>query len=261
MSAQLYKSLPVIVRNGLRSCGIEVSRYRGRGKEILPRAVNNEFKNLYKKYYSYSMVKWPALYMAFNAVDHIINNKIEGSIVECGVWKGGCSAIMAEHFANKKDVSRDLYLYDTFEGMVEPTEKDFSLSIDKTAEEISQDHRKDGEMDWCAGPLETVKEVLGKTNYPDDKIHTVKGRVEETIPKTVPDKIALLRLDTDWYESTKHELENLFPRLVSGGLLLVDDYGSWSGSKQAVDEYFDKNPCGIFFHYDSVSGSICGVKP
>jgi hypothetical protein len=67
------------------------------------------------------------------------------------------------------------------------------------------------------------------------------GKVEDTIPADIPEKIALLRLDTDWYESTKHELIHLFPRLQKGGVLIIDDYGFWKGARKAVDEYFAEN--------------------
>ncbi|MBL4589768.1 MAG: class I SAM-dependent methyltransferase [Alphaproteobacteria bacterium] len=260
MSAQSYKTFRFFLRDALRFLGLEVSRYRPRGQENLPTAIPDQFKTLYKKYHAFSMVKWPGLYTAFNAVDHITKHKVDGAIVECGVWKGGCTAIMAEHLAGQDDIFRDFYLYDTYEGMSAPTDKDFSFFTNKKADDLYQSYQKDGKSDWSVGALETVKEVLEKTGYPTHKIHTVKGKVEDTIPETMPDKIAVLRLDTDWYESTKHELEHLFPRLVKGGVLIVDDYGAWAGSKQAVDEYFEKNICDIYFHYDASTGNICGVK-
>ena len=80
--------------------------------------------------------------------------------------------------------------------------------------------------------------MLHGTGYPPERIHFVRGPVEETLPAGAPDEIALLRLDTDWYESTRHELEHLYPRLAAGGVLLVDDYGHWEGARKAVDEYF-----------------------
>ena len=81
--------------------------------------------------------------------------------------------------------------------------------------------------------------MLYETGYPEEKIHFVQGRVEETIPASAPDSISLLRLDTDWYESTKHELVHLFPRLSPSGVIIIDDYGHWKGCRKAVDEYFD----------------------
>jgi hypothetical protein len=95
------------------------------------------------------------------------------------------------------------------------------------------------------------------TGYPSNKIHFIKGPVEETIPRQMPSpSIALLRLDTDWYESTKHELIHLFPRLSAGGILIIDDYGHWAGARQAVDEYFAGLPEKYFFHRIDYSGRL-----
>jgi hypothetical protein len=260
MSLQPYKGFRFFVKDILRACGVEISRYYPRGKEPLPLSVSNDFKVLYKKYCPYSMIKWSGLYTAFNVADHISKQKIKGDIVECGVWEGGCSAIIAEQLVNLKDTDRDFYLYDTYEGMTEPTEKDYSFAANMNAQDLYKTFQKDGKPDWCLGTIERVQEVMKQTGYPQDRIYTIKGKVEETIPDTIPKKIALLRLDTDWYESTKHELEHLFPRLVKGGVLIVDDYAAWAGSKEAVDEYFAKNPCNIYFHFDHITGNICGIK-
>jgi hypothetical protein len=86
--------------------------------------------------------------------------------------------------------------------------------------------------------LSDVKSTMMRTRYPWEKLAFVQGRVQETIPRQAPPQIALLRLDTDWYESTLHELEHLYPRLADGGVLIVDDYGHWQGAKRAVDQYF-----------------------
>lgn len=254
MTAQSYKTPKFLLRNALRKVGLEVSRYRPRGKENFPKAVDENFRVLYKKYQSYSMIHWPGLYTAYRAAEHIRNHDITGAVVECGVWKGGCTAIMAE-ILKGMNVVPEFYLYDTYEGMSEPTEDDYSMSTDISAGKLYEDYK--GE--WSVGALETVKNVMTRTGYPEEKLHYVRGKVEETIPETIPEKIALLRLDTDWYESTKHELEYLYPRLVKGGILIVDDYGAWAGSKKAVDEYFSdkKMP---FMTYGASTGNICGVK-
>ena len=161
------------------------------------------------------------------AIEYLTKYQIPGAIVECGVWKGG--SMMAAALA-LQDTNRELYLYDTFEGMTDPTEVDKSFD-GRTAIEQFSDVR-------CYAGLEEVRTNMLSTGYPEDKIHFVIGRVEEMLQVTVPDTIALLRLDTDWYESTKCELENLYPRLVKGGILIIDDYGHWQGCKKAVDEYF-----------------------
>jgi hypothetical protein len=94
---------------------------------------------------------------------------------------------------------------------------------------------------WAVATLEDVQQGFGAVPYPKERVHFHKGLVEETIPHEAPDQIAILRLDTDWYESTKHELEHLYPRLVSGGVLLIDDYGWWKGAREAVHEFLEES--------------------
>lgn len=138
---------------------------------------------------------------------------------------------------------RDVYLYDTFEGMTAPTEVDVSAT-DPPALETWQRAQVENTRAWphlFDGELvteEAVRSVMADTGYPTENLHFVRGPVEETIPSSAPDEIALLRLDTDWYESTRHELVHLFPRMEPGGVLIVDDYGHWQGAQRAVDEYF-----------------------
>ncbi len=165
-------------------------------------------------------------------------------------------AAIARTLLQLQDVSRELYLFDTFEGMTAPTAKD----LDYTGKKASQVLR-DVPRDKCDdAPLEQVKEVLYGTGYPRERIHFVRGRVEETIPASAPDPIALLRLDTDWYDSTKHELVHLFPRLPKAGVILIDDYGHWQGSRQACDEYFAENRIPILLNRIDYSGRIA-LKP
>lgn len=167
-----------------------------------------------------------------DAVQYVDRRGIRGAIVECGVWKGGSA--MAAMLAS--DQSRDFYLYDTFEGMSEPTDAD----VDKDglrAADLLTGAGKD-QLIWARSEFGEVEANVRSTGYPADKVHFVKGKVEDTIPGTMPDQIAILRLDTDWYESTRHELEHLYPRLMKGGVLIIDDYGHWDGARRAVDEYF-----------------------
>jgi hypothetical protein len=98
--------------------------------------------------------------------------------------------------------------------------------------------QRDGHNEWCYSPLDEVKRNLARTGYPAERVVYVQGKVEDTIPGTLPERTALLRLDTDWYSSTRHELEHLYPGLVAGGVLVLDDYGTWQGARQATDEYF-----------------------
>ncbi len=196
------------------------------------------------------------IYALIQAVRYVSKNGIAGAIVECGVWKGGSMAAAARALLQIGDTSRDLYLFDTFEGMSEPTAKDVSYSGVHANELMRMD-----EGYRCANaPLDGVREVLYGTGYPKDKIHFVQGKVEETVPGSAPEAIALLRLDTDWYESTKHELVHLFPRLSKAGVIIIDDYGHWRGSRQACDEYFGENRIPILLNRIDYTGRIA-VKP
>ncbi|GHC60020.1 TylF/MycF/NovP-related O-methyltransferase [Ulvibacter litoralis] len=190
---------------------------------------------------SFTMTGSERIVSLIRAIDYISENKINGAIVECGVWKGG--SIMAAVLALKNQNSiKDIYLYDTFEGMTEPQDVDLSFNGN-----FAKDIYKDKEGDWCYSSLDEVRSNIETLNYPKEKIQYIKGKVEDTIPNNdTPKDIALLRLDTDWYESTKHEMEHLFPRLVKGGIIIIDDYGHWEGCKKAVDEYLEKNNITLF---------------
>src|ERR1043166_2479536 len=174
-----------------------------------------------------------------NSVKYLVANKIEGDFVECGVWRGGSMMAAMYTLLDLGDTSREFFLFDTFEGMSDPTEKDVMFDGQNAKDVLSQFEKKEGPGNyWCVAGTEDVWRNVLATGYPKDKIHLVKGKVEDTLPKAAPQKIAMLRLDTDWYESTAHELKHLYPRLVENGVLIIDDYGHWLGARQAVDEFF-----------------------
>jgi hypothetical protein len=189
----------------------------------------------------YTMTSKESMKVLYDAINYLSTNSIEGDIVECGVWRGGSSMVSALTLLNNKDINRTLYLYDTFEGMNPPTDDDVSVS-GETAKDTWQGKFK------CFADFDDVNTNILSTEYPKENIILVKGMVENTIPQVIPDKIALLRLDTDWYESTYHELVHLFPKLVKGGVLIIDDYGFWKGSRAAVDQYFHENNITIFLN-------------
>lgn len=180
------------------------------------------------------------------AVDHVVRHRVPGDIVECGVWRGGSMMAVALALLARGDTSRDLWLYDTYEGMNAPTAADLSHTGETAEAQLARTTR--GEGVWCEAGLEDVQANLRSTGYPWERLHFVRGPVEATIPATIPARIALLRLDTDWYESTRHELLHLYPRLQAQGLLIIDDYGHWQGARQAVDEYFAAQPQPVFLH-------------
>jgi O-methyltransferase len=215
---------------------------RKRGADIV--AYGSDFSDLDRDIIAavepFTLTSHFRIFTMIEAVRHVQRNGLEGAFVECGVWRGGSMMAVAQAMQAMKMEPRDLYLYDTFEGMSEPTERDVLNSDGSTsADELLKVRGKGTEGNiWCDASLQDVQGNMGKTGYPAERIHYVVGKVEDTLPATIPDKIAVLRLDTDWYESTKHELEQLYPRLVPGGLLVIDDYGFWKGAKDAVDEYF-----------------------
>lgn len=177
------------------------------------------------------------------AVRYTIERGTPGAFVECGVWRGGSVLAMILQLLSLGVTDRDIFLYDTFEGMTEPTEKDVS-PFHEPALNTWQRHKADGDKAWdhfFNNELfneDAVRQLLASTGYPQDRLHFVRGSVEETIPANIPADIAILRLDTDWYESTLHELVHLYPLLEDGGVLIIDDYGHWEGARVAVDEYF-----------------------
>jgi len=194
------------------------------------------------------------------AVRYIVNSNISGDIVECGVWKGGSMMAIARTLLLLNAKERHLYLFDTFAGMTAPTEKDGSRFGNKTPQEAFVEmHKNDGTNQWCFSSLEETRRNMLSVRYPKDKIHFVKGPVESTIPGQAPSQIALLRLDTDFYDSSKHEMVHLFPLLVSGGVLLLDDYGHWEGQRLAVDEYLAQNKVRLLLNRLDYTGRI-GVK-
>ena len=221
------------VKLSIRKLGVALKRTYF--PHILPveSGFDPSFVELHAKVSPFTMTSWERLYAAHQAVTYISANSIPGAIVECGVWRGGSSMMMAGALLKLGDAARELYLFDTFAGMTPPIEKD-----GEAAKVVWSQNQKDDVNLFCYAPLEDVQKNLRSTGYAYEKIHFVKGPVEKTIPGTLPDQIALLRLDTDWYESTYHELTHLFPRLAKNGVLIIDDYGHWQGARQAVDQYF-----------------------
>ena len=149
---------------------------------------------------------------------------------------------------------RKIYMYDTYEGMSEPTAADKDIHGHTAGDLLKTAGKQDNIV--CYSTLDEVKENMRKTGYPLDHIRFVKGKVEETIPSVMPVTISLLRLDTDWYESTLHELQHLYPRLTRRGVLIIDDYGHWQGARKAVDEYIESNGLDLLLNRIDYTGRI-----
>lgn len=211
---------------------------------------------IYKSVKPYTMTGKYRVNALVNAVQYIVENKIEGSMVECGVWKGGTSMAIALTLKKLGDEKRELYLYDTYSGMCNPSDKDVSIYGLNAKKKFTKTKRSGESSSWCLSNLEEVRENMNSTGYQKHKMHFIEGKVQETIPKYIPKKIALLRLDTDWYESTKHELTHLYPLLQPNGVLIIDDYGHWEGARKAVDEYIAVNNIKILLNRIDYSGRI-----
>jgi O-methyltransferase len=209
----------------------------------------------------YTMTSVARLDSVVQSVRYCVRRELRGAFAECGVWRGGSVLAMILTLQDMGAAPRDIHLYDTFEGMTQPTEADVS-ALDGSALETWSEARADGKRAWpeMFGPEvfdeRSVRDTLLATGYPEERIHIVKGRVEDTIPAQAPDSLALLRLDTDWYESTKHELHELYPRLAEGGVLIIDDYGHWEGARRAVDEYFSQHASPVLLNRIDYTGRV-----
>lgn len=204
-----------------------------------------------------SMTSFERLYATLMACRYVCESEIEGDFVECGVWRGGNSLVAADVFARLAP-TRKVFLFDTFAGMTAPTEVDVARVGAKASEQYQQ-MQKDDYNEWCYAALDDVQKAFQSRNL-SAQARFIKGDVLETLRgnENLPDKISVLRLDTDWYESTRMELEILYPRLQIGGVLIIDDYGYWGGAKKAVDEFFADRPK-PFLQYIDHTGRI-GVK-
>lgn len=162
------------------------------------------------------------------ALINVYKNQLEGDFVECGIYQGG-NLIIAKKFFESVNFFKTFYGYDTFEGMTAPGNFD-SIKAHKVWNNSAK----------CEAGLDLVINIMKDFKIYDKNIKLIKGDVKQTLndEDNLPKKISILRLDTDWYDSTAIELKILYPRLVSKGFLIIDDYGHWSGCKKAVDEYF-----------------------
>ena len=208
-----------------------------------PRATNScpdialadpDFTQLYRSLAAVTLTSPQLAYALRSATLYLSRSGIAGDIVECGVWRGGSMALTATTLLEAGDHQRQLWLYDTFDWQWEPEgPHDGFLAAGTPAEGPPPPS-----VQSSGTSKAEVLDLLRRTGYPAAHLHLVQGLVQDTIPADAPDCIALLRLDTDYYDSTRHELEHLYPRLTHGGVLIVDDYGKLSGATKAVDEYF-----------------------
>jgi hypothetical protein len=207
-----------------------------------------------------SMCSTNNLYTTAIAAKYIAQNNIVGDFVEWGVFRGGNAIIAAKIFKMYKSENK-VYLFDTFTGMSEPGKYDVKTSTKSPAQNKYSASKKEGYNNWAYASIEEVKENFKKLNLFDSNVIFIKGKVEDTLVQAnqLPNAISFLRLDTDWYESTKIELDILYEKLIPGGILVIDDYANWNGVRKAVDEFFKELVPPIFFTLID-KGARIGVK-
>jgi len=245
-----------VINKVAQQFGLQVSRINPRSMR-LPLESTLLDRETISSLAPYTMTSPERLWSLLGAVRHVVSTGVEGDFVECGVWRGGSVMAMASEL-NRQGVSdRDIWLYDTFAGMTAPTAADVEAGTGNLADfMLATTPLEAGKNVWCVASLSDVKKNLRETGYPFDRFVFVEGDVALTLRESVPDKISLLRLDTDWYESTLVELEVLYPKLSLGGVLILDDYGHWQGARQAVDEYFDQIGLRPYMHPIDYSGRV-----
>jgi O-methyltransferase len=206
---------------------------------------------------SFTMTGAERLWALIQAVHYVNQNGTPGDLVECGVWRGGSAMAMAMTDLCHEGSSRRLWLYDTFQGMTAPSRVDFEFHSGRSAEDLLERTAKsDGNNVWAVASLEDVQANMRQTGFPDERIEFRQGDVACTLLDALPTQVALLRLDTDWYESTRMELEVLYPLVAVGGVIIIDDYGHWAGARQAVDEYLRQQDLRPLIHRIDYSGRM-----
>jgi len=205
----------------------------------------------------YTMTSPERIKVLIDAVKYIVKNKISGDYVECGVWKGGSSLVVGKILNDLNDKERQLWLYDTFKGMSEPTKFDLDINGEKASERLEREDKTTSWV-WAYSEIDEVKKTMRLSGYPESKINYIQGKVEDTlvIKENQPNSISILRLDTDWYESTKIELDILFKKVTKGGIIIIDDYGHWKGSKKAVDEFIQEHNLCVFLNRIDYTGRL-----
>ena len=226
-------------------------------REGLPVEASEQEKRILASVARFSMTTPQRLWALISAVKYIVQSGVAGDFVECGVWRGGSVMAMAMQLQLLGGADQNIWLYDTFDGMTDPTENDVEALTGAAAKTLLEKQRKDRQDSvWCAVGIEEVRRNVFSTGYPSEQFRFVEGDVSETVKLMAPEKISLLRLDTDWYESTRDELEVLYPRLQKGGVCILDDYGYWQGARRAVDEYFDSLGFKPLMHVIDFAGRV-----
>lgn len=207
------------------------------GKRVRFADLEPEFMAICERTRGFTMGTVERLYALWAQVGYIVDAGMPGDIVECGVWRGGSMMTVALELARRRMTDRTIWLYDTFSGLPRPEAVDVDVLGNRAIDGWEANTLPDGQTLWAYADEADVRRNMSSTGYPSDQLRFIKGMVEETIPGTAPGKIALLRIDTDWYGSYKHILHELYDRVAPGGVVIFDDYGHMLGAKKAVDEF------------------------
>ena len=250
------KSYERAVDSVARRFGLQISRVDSAGTR-LPVEATAADAELIASLRPFTMTSAERLWSLIGAVRYVTDAGLPGDFVECGVWRGGSVMAMAKELNRLSVTDRQIWLYDTYAGMTAPTDFDVEAGTGVAATEmLSTTEIGDGNNVWCVAGRADVEANVRSTGYPFSNFHFIEGDVAQTLQTSVPEKIALLRLDTDWYESTRVGLEVLYPRLVPGGVCILDDYGHWQGARTAVDEYFAAQGHRPYMHPIDYSGRV-----
>lgn len=245
-----------VIDRTARRFGLQISRVSS-AQARLPVEATDADAALIASLRPFTMTSAERLWSLLSAVRYVVDERIPGDFVECGVWRGGSVMAMARALQELGIADRRIWLYDTFAGMTTPTSADVEAGTGVTASSmLSTTEVGDGNNVWCVAGRADVEANVRSTGYPFEQFAFVEGDVAVTLPVQAPSSIALLRLDTDWYESTRLGLEILYPRLAVGGVCILDDYGHWQGARQAVDEYFENLGHRPFMHPIDYSGRV-----
>lgn len=177
---------------------------------------------LIRKVRKHTMLSTRRLRKLYELCREINARGVPGDVVECGVYNGGSAAVMA-YVAKRSKLRRDIWLFDSFQGLPRPTERDGAKAVVYEGK--------------CVGEVRKVQELFGRLGIPLSQVHIIKGWFDETLPVTAISRIALLHIDADWYASVRLCLEHLYEKVQPAGFVVLDDYGYWEGCRAAVDEF------------------------
>lgn len=195
--------------------------------------------------FGYSMIGRKRLDNIQRCVERVIADEVPGDLMETGVWRGGATMLMRAVLKRHNVIDRVVWCADSFEGLPVPnaTDKAIAQNVDFS------------DREYLAVSKEQVAANFERLGLLDAQVKFLKGWFKDTLPTAPIERLAILRLDGDLYESTLDALTHMYPKLSPGGFVLIDDYNSWAGCKQAVTEYREKN--GIDAKIEIVDAHAC----